>query len=89
MSTQRTDTENTVKTVNKSRSVSGTILSNKSTRIENPSEIEIHKDNLSIYAVSGHGESLSSLTPDQQRITRKNKINKTSDTLIVTKETIQ
>ena len=32
--------------------------------------------------MSGHGESLSSVTPDKQRITRKNKRKKTSDTFI-------
>ena len=37
----------------------------------------------------GHGESLSSVTPDQKRIPYKNKRKKTSGNLIVTKETIQ
>ena len=36
-----------------------------------------------------HGEHLSILTLDQQLIPRNNKRKKTSDTLIVTKETIQ
>ena len=39
--------------------------------------------------MSGHGESLLSVTPDQQRITCNNNKNKTSDTLIMRKETIQ
>ena len=39
--------------------------------------------------MSGYIESLSSVTPDQQRIPRENKRNKTSDTLIMRKETIQ
>ena len=39
--------------------------------------------------MSGHVESVSSLTPYQQRIPRKNKRKKTSDTLITRKETIQ
>ena len=38
---------------------------------------------------NGHEESLSSVTPDQQHIPRNNKIKKTSDTFIVTNETIQ
>ena len=33
-------------------------------------------------------KSLSSVTPDKQRITRKNKRRKTSDTFIMRKETI-
>ena len=37
----------------------------------------------------GNGESLSGVTPYQQRIPRNNKRNKTSDTLITKKETIQ
>ena len=37
----------------------------------------------------GHGESLSSVTPDQQHIPRKNKKRKTSDTLIMRKNNIQ
>ena len=39
--------------------------------------------------MSGNGESLSSVTPDKQRIPRKNKIKKTSDTSIKGKESIQ
>ena len=37
----------------------------------------------------GHGESLSSVTPDQQRIPCKNKRKKTSDSLIMIKHPIQ
>ena len=50
-------------------------MSNKSNRIEKPSEIDICKDNLSASVLSGNGETLSSVTPDQQHIPRKNKIN--------------
>ena len=39
--------------------------------------------------MSGHGESLSSVTPDQQRIPRKNIIKKPLDTPITGKEIIQ
>ena len=87
--TKRTDTENTVKKVNKSGSISRTSLFDKSTKIENSSEIDICNDNLSIFFLSGHRESLSSVTPDQQRTPCKNKRKKTSDTLITWKETIQ
>ena len=61
-STQRTETEDTVKLVNKSRSISSTSLSEKSTKIKNPKEIDISKYNLSLSGISGHGESLSSVT---------------------------
>ena len=66
-----------------------TSLSEISTKIEKPSEIDIRNDNLSVYVLSGHRESLSSVTPDQQNIPCKNKRKKTSDTLITIKETIQ
>ena len=46
------------------------------TKIEKPPEIDIRKDNSSLSAMSGHGESLSRGTPDEQPITRKNKIKK-------------
>ena len=39
--------------------------------------------------MSRHIEILSSVTSDQQRIPRKNKINKTSDTSVIRKEPIQ
>ena len=76
-SNKRTDMENIANKVNISRSISRTSLSNKSTRIEKTSEIYVCNDNLSISVLSGHGESLSSVTPDQQRINWKNKRNKT------------
>ena len=84
-STKRTDTKNTV---NRSRYIPRTNLSNKITRIENPSEIDICKDNLSVSILSGHGESLSSVTPDTLCIPRKNKINEITDTSIIRKQPI-
>ena len=39
--------------------------------------------------MSGHGEILSSVTTDKQRIPRKKKGNKTPDTFIKGKESIQ
>ena len=39
--------------------------------------------------MSGHEKSVSSVTPDKQHIPRKNKIKKTSETLITGKESIQ
>ena len=85
-STQRTDTENTV---NKSRSIPRTNLSNKSTRIEKPSEIDIHRDNLSVSVLSGQAESLSIASPYILCIPFKNNIKKTPDTSIIRKKTIK
>ena len=39
--------------------------------------------------MSGHGEILLSVTQDKQRISWKNKINKTSDTSVTGKESIK
>ena len=50
-----------------------TNLSNKSFHMEKPSEIITDKDNKYVSDLSRQGESLSSVTPDQQRIPRKNK----------------
>ena len=77
MSTLITDTENTV---DKSRSIPRTKWFGKSTMIEKPSEIDIHRDNLSVSIFSGQGESLSSVSPNILRIPCNNKGNKTPDT---------
>ena len=88
-STQRTETEDTVKPVNKSRSISSASLYVKINKIEKPKEIDISKENSIISGMSVHGESLSSITPDKRRITRNNKRKKTPDTLIKVKEIIK
>ena len=54
-SAQIIDIENTV---DKSRSIPISNISDKSTRIEKSSEMHIHKDNLSIYVLSVQGEIL-------------------------------
>ena len=72
-----------------SRSISRTNLSNKRNRIEKSTGIDICKYNLGVSVLSGHGESLSSLTPDQQRIPCNNKTKKTLDTLTKGKESIK
>ena len=84
-STRRTETENTV---DKSRSIPRSNYYYKINRIEKPSEIYIHKDNLSVSGLYGQGESLSIVTPDNPCIPRKNKRNKTPDTSIIIKQAI-
>ena len=59
--------------MNKSRSIPGTNLSNKSTRIENPIEIDIVKDKKDLSDLSGQGDDLSGIKPDILCIPRKNK----------------
>ena len=85
-STQRTDTENKV---DKSRSIPRTNLSNKSTRIETPSGIDIHRDNFSVSILYGKGECLSSVPPDILHINCNYKINKNPDTSIIRKKPIK
>ena len=87
--TQRTETEDTVKSVNKPSSISSASLSDISNKIENPKGIDIRKENSSISGMYGHGGSVSSVTPDKQCITCKNKRNKTSDISIKEKESIK
>ena len=59
-----TQIDNTENTEYKSRSIPISNYSNRSTRIEKLSEINIHKDNLSISGSSVQVESLVSRTPD-------------------------
>ena len=82
-STKITETENTV---DKSRYIPRTNLSNKSTIIENRSEIYIRRENLSVSVLFEHGEILSSVTSNILRIPRINKIKKTPDNLIIIKQ---
>ena len=70
-------------------SISSASISDKITKILKPKEIDIRKDYSSLSVMSVHGESVSSVTPDKQRIPRKNKRKKTSDTFIKGKESIQ
>ena len=67
-SSQRTETEDTMKTVNKSRSISSAHFFDKSTNKEQPKEIYVRKDNPSISGMYGHWASVTSGSPDKQRI---------------------
>ena len=64
-------------------------MSNISTRIEKPTEIDIVRDNKDISDLSLPGDDLAGITPDILCIPRKNKINKTPDTFIIRKQPIQ
>ena len=86
---QRTETEYKLKTMNKSRSISSASLSNKSTNIEQLKEINVRSDSPSISSMSRPGASVTTASPEKQRITCKYKRNKTSENLIKVKESIQ
>ena len=88
-STQVTESEDTINTLNKSRSISSASFSGKITKIEKPKEIDISKDNSSLSLLSRHGASVSSESRDKQRIPCRNKVNNTPDTFIKAKEIIQ
>ena len=72
----------------KSRSTPRTNLSNKSTRIEIPTVIDIHKDNGNVSLLSEQGDDLASVTPDNLCIPRKNKRKKITKTSFILKEPI-
>ena len=63
--------------MDKSRSTQRTNLSNRSTRIEKPTEINIFKENKDISGLSGQGDDLAGITPDIFRIPSNNKRKKT------------
>ena len=63
--------------------------SNKSTCIEDLSEINTHKDNLSVSGLSEQWERLSIETPDTLHINRNNKRRKPPETSIIIKQPIQ
>ena len=86
---QRTETEDTVKTLNKSRSISSASLSDKSTNIEQPKYINFRSDSPSISSMSRTGASVTTVSPDKQHIPLKDKRNKNSESLIKRKEIIQ
>ena len=88
MAYQRTETEDTVNTINKSRYISSASSFDKSINIEQPKSIDVIKDSPSLSGMSGPLESVMTETPDKQRIPRKTKI-KTSENLIKGKETTQ
>ena len=60
-------------------------LSNKSTRIETPTEIDSLKENENVSLLSGYGDDLASVTLDNIYITRKNKRKKTPETSVIAK----
>ena len=78
---------NTLNSIYKARSTPRTNLSNKITIIEKPTEIDILKDNENVSLSSGQGDDLASITQDHLHISRKNKIKKTPDTLVIIKIT--
>ena len=52
------------------------------------SVVYFQKENLSVYVLSGQGESLSSVTPDQKLISRNNERKKTPSSYVLRKEPI-
>ena len=85
----KNDTEDTVKTLNKSRSISSVSFSDKSTNIEQPKRIDVRSDIPGLSGISGPGASVTGEFPDKQLIHHNNLINNTSKASIKGTETIQ
>ena len=91
---ERTETEDTVKTLNKTRSISSASLSDKNNKKQQPKEIKFRNDNLrsdtpSVSSIPVHGESITTVSPDKERIPFKDKKEKISENLITGNDTTQ
>ena len=76
----------TLNLIDKSRYTIRNNLSNKSTRIEKPTEIDILKDNENVSLLSVQGDDLNILTIDNICITHKNKRKENPDTSVIRNE---
>ena len=75
-SSERTETEDTVKTLNKTRSISSASLSDKNIKKQQQKEIKFRNDKLrsdtpSVSIMSLHGASITTVSPDKYPIPRK------------------
>ena len=61
-------------------------MSDKSNKIEQPKEINVRSDSPIFSSMSIHGASITTVLPDKERIPRKIKIKKISETLIKVKK---
>ena len=77
-SSTRTETEDTVKPINKSKSISSDSLSDKDTKKEQPKEIKfinekLRSENQSVSSISVQGASITTVLPDKYCIPCKDK----------------
>ena len=79
---QTNETEDTVKKLNKSRSISSASLSDKSTKIEQPKEINVRSDSPNVSSMSIHVASITTVSPDKEHTPRRIKREEISETLI-------
>ena len=70
---QTSKKNDTINSIYKYSSTHRSSLSNRSTRIEKPTEIDIFEENKNISDFYGQGDDLPGITPDILRIPRKNK----------------
>ena len=78
MSSTGTETGDTVKPINKTRSISSASLSYKGTKKEQPKEIKfkndiLRSDTTSVSSMYIHGASIKTVSTDKDRIPRKDK----------------
>ena len=72
-SSSRSETEDTLKPLNKTRSISSASLDDKDTKKQQPKEIKfrndkLRSDNPSVSSMSVHGASITAVSPDKDRI---------------------
>ena len=79
---KRTETEVTVKKLNKSRYISSERLSDKSINIEQPKEINARSDSPSLLSMSRPVASITTVLPDKKHIPCKIKGKKISEIFI-------
>ena len=80
-SSSRTETEDTVKSQTKTRSISSASLYDKDTKEQEPKEIKfrnekLRSDNPSVSIMYVHGSSIITVSPEKYRIPRTIKIKK-------------
>ena len=77
------------KTIKKTRYISSASLFDKSNKIEQPKEINVISDSPSVSGISRHVSSITTVSPDKERIPCKIKRKKMPDILIKGKDSIQ
>ena len=91
---QRTETEEKVKPLKKTRSISSASLCDTIIKIQKPKEIKFRSDKFrsetpSVSSITIHGASITNVSPDKERILCKIKEKQISEMLITRKESIQ
>ena len=84
MYSERTETEGTLNPLNKTRSIPSASLSDKNIKKQQPKEINVRNEILrsdtpSVSSMYVHGVSITTVSPDKERIPRRNLKKKISE----------